>query len=52
MAVKVESKNKKYFKGEMKADIINFSNIFFGKPNISKVKFVNYFFSFSIFLAR
>ena len=27
----------------MKADIINFSNIFFGKSNISKVKFVELF---------
>ena len=27
----------------MKADIINFSNIFFGKPNICKVKFVELF---------
>ena len=27
-------------KGELKAKISNFSNIFFGKPNISKFKFV------------
>ena len=39
-------------KGELKAKISYFSNIVFGKPNISKVKFVGLFFSRFQFFAR
>ena len=38
------------FKGELKAKIINFFNICFGKPNIRKVKFVELFLPFSCYL--
>ena len=38
------------FQGELKAKIINFVKILFGKPNISKVKFVELFFPFSCYL--
>lgn len=38
--------------GELKAEISTFSNIFFGKPNISKIKFVGLFPLVSFFFAR
>ena len=40
------------FKGEPKAEISKFSNIFYRKPDISKVKFANYFLSFPVFCKK
>ena len=47
---RVQSRNKGLVKGELKTKIINFSNIFFGKPNIRKVKFVELFLPFSCYM--
>ena len=41
-----------FFKAELKAKISNFCNIVFGKPNISKVNCMGYFFSFSVFCEK
>ena len=47
---RVDLRNKGLVKGELKTKIINFSNIFFGKPNIRKVKFVELFLPFSCYM--
>ena len=45
---RVDLRNKGLVKGELKTKIINFSNIFFGKPNIEKLSLWSYFFPFLV----